>query len=575
MQSPDAIIVGAGPAGLACAMTMREAGLAAVVLEKADMVGSAWRRHYDRLHLHTDRRHSGLPGMAMPESYPAYPSRAQMVDYLEAYAAGFDIRPAFNTTVSNIRRDGGQWRAETGQRPRSAPVMVVATGIADAPYRPAWPDSDNYRGSVIHSSDYRNPSLYAGKRVLVVGFGNSGGEIALDLANAGIDVALAVRGPVQVLPRDLLGFPILLWAILYRHLPARFVDTINAPILRLATGSIEKLGLQGAARGPLQMIEENGRVPLIDVGTLARIRDGSIRIRGGIDCFTPDGVVFTAAREERFDAVILATGFRPDLRRLIPEVEGVFDAHGMPRVTGRATAASGLYFCGHRALFLWPYHLRDRTIAGDRHRSATDCAGCEAICCEGAREQKYPDLVILSRHAREGGHPVRFARSTSSQASRNTGPPPARGRQDTISRSRDSIRPSLAKTFALKRKRVQEVPGARCTRSRACSVESTRVSHHRSTGIIRHFLRNGFNGFLRALRGDRAFLSPFAAQKIPRDLTPASGRPDHTTSPSASASLVRAQSARRRCRVHRIPHPTFATIMTRPSLGYGTRNKGN
>ena len=347
MQSPDAIIVGAGPAGLACAMTMRQAGFAAAVLEKADTVGSAWRRHYTRLY--TDRRHSGLPGMAMPESYPAYPSRVQMVDYLEAYAARFNIRPAFNTTVSNIRRDGAQWRAQTPQGPVSGPVMVVATGIADAPYRPAWPGSDNYRGSIVHSSNYRNPLPYAGKRVLVVGFGNSGGEIALDLANAGIDVALAVRGPVQVLPRDLLGFPILSWAILYRRLPARFVDTINAPILRLATGSIEKLGLQRAAKGPRQMIEENGRVPLIDIGTLARIRDGSIRIRGGIDRFTPDGVVFANAREEQFDAVILATGFRPDLRRLIPDLDGVFNAHGMPRVTGQETAAPGLYFCGHIA----------------------------------------------------------------------------------------------------------------------------------------------------------------------------------------------------------------------------------
>jgi cation diffusion facilitator CzcD-associated flavoprotein CzcO len=347
VQGPDAIIIGAGPAGLACAMTMRAAGLNPAVLEKADAVGSAWRRHYDRLHLHTDRKHSGLPGMAMPKSFPAYPSRAQMIDYLEAYAVRFDVRPAFNTAVSNIRRDGARWRAETAEGPVSAPVIVIATGVADAPYRPEWPGSDDYRGSVIHSSGYRNPSPYGGQRVLVVGFGNSGGEIALDLANSGIDVTMAVRGPVQILPRDLLGFPILSWAILQGPLPARLVDALNAPILRLAIGSIEKLGLQRAAKGPRQMVEEDGRVPLIDIGTLAKIRDGSIKIRGGIDRITSDGVVFTNAAEEKFDAIILATGFRPDLRRLIPDVDGVFDAHGMPRLTGQATAAPGLYFCGH------------------------------------------------------------------------------------------------------------------------------------------------------------------------------------------------------------------------------------
>src|SRR3979490_2662546 len=197
--------------------------------------------------------------------------------------------------------------------------MVIATVLAHAPYRPWGPGSEIYRGPVVHSSEYRNPTSYAGKRVLVVGFGNSGGEIALDLAIAGVDVALAVRGPVQIRPRDLLGFPILAWAILYRRLPARLVDAINAPILRLAVGRIEKLGLRRAAKGPRQMVEEDGRVPLIDIGTLDKIRDGSIRIYGGIDHLTRDSVVFADAATQKFDAIVLATGFRPDLRRLMPD----------------------------------------------------------------------------------------------------------------------------------------------------------------------------------------------------------------------------------------------------------------
>jgi cation diffusion facilitator CzcD-associated flavoprotein CzcO len=116
------------------------------------------------------------------------------------------------------------------------------------------------------------------------------------------------------------------------------------------------------------MVEEDGRVPLIDIGTLARIRDGSIKIRGGIDRFTADGVVFSDGSPERIDAVILATGFRPDLRRLMPDVDGVFDRHGMPRVTGRATAAPGLYFCGQITVSTGQF----REIGIEAQRIATD-----------------------------------------------------------------------------------------------------------------------------------------------------------------------------------------------------------
>ena len=117
-------------------------------------------------------------------------------------------------------------------------------------------------------------------------------------------------------------------------------------MLRLAVGDIEKLGLRRATKGPRQMVEEDGRVPLIDIGTIAKIKDGSIKIRDGIDRFTTDGAIFTGKSTEKFDAVILATGFQLDLRKLLPVVNDVFDQHGMPLVTGQRTSAPGLYFCG-------------------------------------------------------------------------------------------------------------------------------------------------------------------------------------------------------------------------------------
>ena len=346
MPEADAIVIGAGPAGLACTASMRLRGLDVTMLEKAGAIASMWRRHYDRLHLHTDRSHSGLPGLPMPHNYPRYPSRSQVVAYLESYAAHFDLRPIFDSAVRTVRRDGSTWRVETKQEQFTAPVVVIATGWADFPHRPSWPGSDGYQGVVVHSSEYRNPAAYAGKRVLVVGFGNSGGEIALDLAEAGVDVSLSVRGPVQILPRELLGLPILTWAIAQARLPARVADFINAPAIRLAVGSLRKLGLKVASKGPRRMIEEDRRIPLLDVGTLARIRDGSIKLRGDIARFTSEDVAFVDSSAERFDGLVLATGFRPDLRQLLPDARSVFDDHGMPLVTGRATSEPGLFFCG-------------------------------------------------------------------------------------------------------------------------------------------------------------------------------------------------------------------------------------
>jgi hypothetical protein len=161
-----------------------------------------------------------------------------------------------------------------------------------------------------------------------------------------VEVALSVRGPVNILPRDLLGLPIVVWAIAQQRLPARLVDVVNAPVLRLAVGPIEDLGLIRAAKGPRQMIEEDGRVPLLDIGAVAQIRAGRIKVRGDIARLEPKMVVFANSPPEPFDAVILATGFRPDLRMLLPDARGVLTESGAPLVSGRATAEPGLFFCG-------------------------------------------------------------------------------------------------------------------------------------------------------------------------------------------------------------------------------------
>jgi cation diffusion facilitator CzcD-associated flavoprotein CzcO len=144
--SPGAIVIGAGPAGLATTACLKQAGIETLLLERAGSVGASWRQRYDRLHLHTDRGHSGLPGLPMPHAYPRYPSRAQVVEYLEAYAEHFGLVPRLDTAVTRAVWENGDWQVKTNAGIYRAPVLVVATGAADAPFRPGWPGTNHDSG---------------------------------------------------------------------------------------------------------------------------------------------------------------------------------------------------------------------------------------------------------------------------------------------------------------------------------------------------------------------------------------------------------------------------------------------
>lgn len=342
----DAIVIGAGPGGLAAAQQLRASGMEPLVIEKADRVGAVWRRHYDRLRLHTPRIHSALPGMPMPRAFGRYPSRDDVVAYLESYARKFDIAPMFGTQAQAIRRAGNGWLLETSAGDMRSPVVVVATGWADFPHVPQWPGMQDYAGEILHSSAYVSGARFKGRRVLVVGFGNSGAEIALDLCEQGAAATISQRSPVRILPRDLFGIPVLSFAIAQQLLPPRVADFINEPALRLTIGSISSLGLRRSRKGALQMIAEDERVPALDVGTVAKIRAGAIAVRGGVERFTRDGVVFADQDAQRFDAIVLATGFRPDLRALLPDTPDVLDLDGRPKISDAPTTAPGLYFIG-------------------------------------------------------------------------------------------------------------------------------------------------------------------------------------------------------------------------------------
>lgn len=342
------IVIGAGPAGLATAACLKRAGHPVRILEAASSVAASWRGHYDRLHLHTDQGHSALPGLRMPRAYPKYPSRDQVVAYLEHYAAHFDLDITLDTKVTQILRGDG-WRVHTVKGVFDTDNVVICTGFAQQPNLPDWPDQDGFVGRILHSSTYRDPDPFAGQSVLVVGFGNSGCEIALDLAEAGIDAHLSVRSPVNVVPRDILGIPILSLTILQQWLPYRLADRLNRPVIRLCIGDIGALGLPRSDKGPMAQVVEDQRIPLLDVGTLAQIRAGRIRVRPGISGLHEDTVLFDDQSRTRFDCIIAATGYRSDQRRLLPGLDHLFDGAGRPLTCGRETEP-GLYFVNFRTV---------------------------------------------------------------------------------------------------------------------------------------------------------------------------------------------------------------------------------
>lgn len=342
---PQTVIIGASAAGLAVARCLEEAGDRPILIEAEAQVGTMWRNAYRRLHLHTPRGRSGLPHLPMPASYPRYPSRQQVVDYLEAYAAALKTPPRFGVRATAVRRDGARWQVETPVEDFGADMVVIATGNTRVPDRPTWPGMDQYGGRLLHSADYRSGADFAGQRVLVVGFGNSGAEIALDLAECGAPCAISIRGAVNVVPREVLHVPITYLALASRFLAPRVADRLNALTIRLAIGDIARIGLRRRNDGPIEEIVESQRIPVVDIGTIAAMREGKIEVRPDIESFSRDAVRFVDGRSEQFEAVVLATGYETGLRAMFGDDESVLDASGHPRADARESVR-GLYFCG-------------------------------------------------------------------------------------------------------------------------------------------------------------------------------------------------------------------------------------
>jgi indole-3-pyruvate monooxygenase len=348
MHANDVLVVGAGPAGLAASACLRQRGVPHQHIEREAHLAASWRRHYDRLHLHTAKQFSTLPLSSWPAGSPRYPSRDQVLAYLASYAAQHHISPRFGIEVQRIDTAGSRLQVHTQAGLLEPRCVVVATGYNGAVNRPPLPGLAHFAGPVMHSSDYKNPAQFSGQRTLVIGCGNSGAEIALDLAEQGVDVSMVVRGPVHVVPRDLFGRPTQQSGILLSALPLGLRDAIVGNVMRLAVGDLSAWGIQRPSLGINRMIEERGRIPMLDIGTIAMIKSGRIRVVPGVEELLRDHVRFAGGQTLPFDAIILATGYTPGLSRWIDGFDKVSDARGRPDRFGAESQLGGLYFVGFK-----------------------------------------------------------------------------------------------------------------------------------------------------------------------------------------------------------------------------------
>lgn len=347
MKTTPILIVGAGPAGLAIAGRLRHRGLDFEMIEQSDEVGHTWHHHYERVHLHTVKEHSHLPHRPFPEDYPQYVSRQQLVDYLEGYARHFKVHPHFEHQLERVAKDGDAWIAHcTNGAVFKAAQVVFATGVNRVPYQPHFEDREDFLGTILHSRAYRNAKPFEGETVLVVGMGNTGAEIALDLSEAGIPTLLSVRGPVNIVPRDFLGRPTQKTAFTLAKLPTPLGDWIGKQVQGLAFGDLRPYGLEPSELPPARQLRDTGKTPVIDVGTVAAIKAGKIKVVPQLKAFTPNGAIFEDGSEHEFSRVILATGYRARLEDFLSRTEGLFNTDHLPASCIGSGAQEGLYFLG-------------------------------------------------------------------------------------------------------------------------------------------------------------------------------------------------------------------------------------
>jgi cation diffusion facilitator CzcD-associated flavoprotein CzcO len=349
MSEPQVAVIGAGPAGVAAAVALKDRRLRPLLIDRADQVASAWRARYDRLRLNTCRPYSHLPGRRFPKGTPMFASRDQLVEHLDRHAHEDGIELRLGNSVNRLDRSDGHWTLDTSEGELRVPQVIVATGYEQAPIVPDWPGRDLFAGELIHSREYRNPEPFAGKRVLVVGPGCSGMEIAHDLAEGGAaKVWLSARTPPNIVLRQGPGgVPGDMIAVVLLHLPPRFGDAFARFGRKQDLGDLTEYGLPVPDEGIMSRLRRTGQAPaIVDMEVIESIKARRIEIVPGVESLDETGVQLARGSRVEPEVVICATGYNRVLQPLVGHL-GVLDERQIPRAKGAKAAAPGLRFIGY------------------------------------------------------------------------------------------------------------------------------------------------------------------------------------------------------------------------------------
>ncbi|WP_296741216.1 NAD(P)/FAD-dependent oxidoreductase [Mesorhizobium sp.] len=345
-----ALVIGAGAAGLAAAHALIEAGIPAEILEREQRLAEPWHRRHDNLHLNTHRDLSTLPGVAYPAGTPAFPHRTAVIRLFKDFAETHRLPITYGVAVEEIAFRGDHWLVRTSEGPRVARHVVVATGRDRQPFIPNWKGMKGFSGRIIHSADFGRASDYAGKKVLVVGAGNSGFDALNHLS--GVETGqmwLSARKGPSLLPKRIGQIAVHRFSPFMASLPVWLADAAMAATQRLVFGDLRKYGLPPAPSGGASRLGADYTAIAADDGAVKAIKAGRILVVPQVREFTNDSVILENGKAISPDIVIAATGYRTGLETMVGRL-GVLDPKGVPLFNGAAgdPKLPGLWFTGMR-----------------------------------------------------------------------------------------------------------------------------------------------------------------------------------------------------------------------------------